>query len=190
MKILVLDESETRAEILLSGLRDAGYHDLHHLADTTHLVENIARIAADAILIDFESPSRDSLEQLFRVTREIRRPIALFVDESDPEMTRAAIRAGVSAYIVNGLSRERVKPVMEVAISRFQAFSELEERAHTAEAKLEERKTIERAKAILMARRNMTEAQAHDAIRRMAREKGKRMAEVAESLLNVSDMVI
>lgn len=103
MKILVLDESSTRADILISGLRDAGYDDLHHLADMTGLLEQIAEISPDAILIDFESPSRDSLEQLFRVTREIKRPIAMFVDESDPEMTRAAIRAGVSAYIIDGL---------------------------------------------------------------------------------------
>jgi response regulator NasT len=183
MKILVLDESAPRAEILLSGLRDAGYHDLHHLAVMTDLVENIARISPDAILIDFENPSRDSLEQLFRVTREIARPIALFVDESDPDMTRAAIRAGVRAYIVDGLKRERVKPVVEVAISRFQAFSELEQRAVTAEAKLAERKTIEKAKSFLMSRRNLAEPDALEAIRRMAREKGKRMVDVAESII-------
>ncbi len=190
MRILVLDESARRADILLSGLRDAGYADLHFLPDITHLIENIARISPDAILINFENPSRDSLEQLFRITREIRRPIALFVNESDPDMTRAAIRAGVSAYIVDGLKRERVKPVVEVAISRYQAFSELEQRVALAETELVERKTIERAKSILMTRRNLSEPDAHDAIRRMARDKGKRMASVAESILTAHEFGI
>ena len=183
LKILVLDESAERAEILLAGLQDAGYLDVQHLMDMTNLVERIATIDPDVILIDLENPNRDTVEQMLRVSRAVKRPIAMFVDESDHQTTTAAIRAGVSAYIIDGLRRERIKPIVEVAISRFESYRELEQRAVDAETKLSERKTVERAKALLMNKRNLTEPAAHDAIRRMAREKNKRMVEVAESLL-------
>lgn len=187
-KILVLDESPERADILFSGLRDAGYHDVHQLRDMTNLIDRIAAIDPDVILIDLENPNRDTVEQMFRVSREVRRPIAMFVDESDQQTTMDAIRAGVSAYIIDGLRRERIKPIVEVAISRFATYSALEQRAVDAETELADRKTIERAKAILMKRRNMSEPDAHDAIRRMARDKGKRMVEVAESLLAAQEI--
>lgn len=182
-KILVLDESADRAEVLLAGLQDAGYHDVQRLADMTNLVERIATIDPDVILIDLENPNRDTVEQMFRVSRAVKRPIAMFVDESDQQTTMAAIKAGVSAYIIDGLRRERIKPIVEVAISRFQTYRELEQRAVDAETELSDRKTIERAKAMLIEKRNLTEPAAHDAIRRMARDKGKRMVDVAESLL-------
>ena len=187
-KILVLDESADRAEILLAGLQDAGHHDVQHLTDMTNLVERIATIDPDVILIDLENPNRDTVEQMFRVSRAVKRPIAMFVDESDHQTTTAAIKAGVSAYIIDGLRRERIKPIVEVAISRFQAYRELEQRAVDAETELSERKTVERAKALLMTKRNLTEPAAHDAIRHMARDKGKRMVEVVESILTAQEL--
>ena len=128
--------------------------------------EMAARIAAidpDVILIDLENPNRDTIEQMFRVSREVKRPIAMFVDESDPETTKSAIRAGVSAYIIDGLRRDRIQPVVDVAISRFESYRELEQRATDAELQLAERKTIERAKALLMEKRAMTEPDAYEA---------------------------
>lgn len=154
----------------------------------TNLVERIAAIDPDVILIDLENPNRDTVEQMFRVSRQVKRPIAMFVDESDQETTVAAIRAGVSAYIIDGLRRERIKPIVEVAISRFQAYRELEQRAVDAETELAHRKIVERAKAMLMKKRNLSEQDAHEAIRRMARDKGKRMVEVAESLLTAQEL--
>ena len=188
LKILVLDESPERAQVLLAGLQDAGYHDVQQVRDMTNLVERIAAIDPDVILIDLENPNRDTVEQMFRVSRQVKRPIAMFVDESDQETTVAAIRAGVSAYIIDGLRRERIKPIVEVAISRFQAYRELEQRAVDAETELAHRKIVERAKAMLMKKRNLSEQDAHEAIRRMARDKGKRMVEVAESLLTAQEL--
>jgi len=188
LKILVLDESPERAQVLLAGLQDAGYHDVQQVRDMTNLVERIAAIDPDVILIDLENPNRDTVEQMFRVSRQVKRPIAMFVDESDQETTVAAIRAGVSAYIIDGLRRERIKPIVEVAISRFQAYRELEQRAVDAETELAHRKIVERAKAMLMKKRNLSEQDAHEAIRRMARDKGKRMVEIAESLLTAQEL--
>jgi two-component system, response regulator / RNA-binding antiterminator len=188
LKILVIDESPDRAEILLSGLRDAGYTRVEHLREMMNLIPRIAAIEPDIILIDLENPNRDTVEQMFRVSREVKRPIAMFVDESDSETTVAAVRAGVSAYIIDGLRRERIKPIVEVAISRFEAYCALEQRAVDAETKLSQRKVIDRAKALLMKKRGFAEQQAYDAIRQMAREKGKRMVEVAESLLTAEEM--
>lgn len=187
-RILVIDESVERAAVLLAGLEDAGYRDVRHLLDMTDLIERIAAINPDVILIDLENPNRDTVEQMFRISREVKRPIAMFVDDSDHETTVSAVRAGVSAYIVDGLKRERIRPIVELAVSRFEAYSELEQRATDAETRLAERKTVERAKSLLMNKRNLAEPDAYDAIRRMARDKGKRMVEVAESLLTAQEM--
>ncbi|MEQ8505798.1 MAG: ANTAR domain-containing protein [Rhodospirillales bacterium] len=190
LKILVIDESAERAQVLLAGLEDAGYAQVQYLQDMSDLVPRIAAIDPDVILIDLENPNRDTVEQMFRVSREVKRPIAMFVDESDPEMTKQAIRAGVSAYIIDGLRRERIQPVVDVAISRFESYRELEQRATDAELQLAERKTIERAKSVLMDKRGLTEPDAYDAIRQIARSKGKRMIEVAESLLTAQELGI
>ena len=133
LKILVIDESAERAEVLLAGLQDAGYHQVHHLREMTDLVPRIAAIDPDVILIDLENPNRDTVEQMFRVSREVKRPIAMFVDESDPEMTKQAIRAGVSAYIIDGLRRDRIQPVGDgrrTAIGRTQGHRPGQGRAH------------------------------------------------------------
>ena len=187
LKILVIDESPDRAEILLSGLRDAGYSLVEHLRDMTDLVRRVAAIGPDVILIDLENPNRDAVEQMFRVSREVKRPIAMFVDETDSEKTMSAIKAGVSAYIVDGLRRERIKPIVDLAISRFEAYRALEQRAEDAETKLSQRKTIDRAKSLLMKKRGWDEPEAYDAIRRAARDKGKRMVEVAESIITAEE---
>lgn len=188
LRILVIDESVERAAILLSGLQDAGYTDVRHLIDMTDLVPRIAAIGPDVILIDLENPNRDTVEQMFRISREVKRPIAMFVDDSDSETTLNAVRAGVSAYIIDGLKRERIRPIVELAVTRFEAFRELEQRAADAESRLAERKAVERAKSVLMRKRGLSEPDAYDAIRRMARDKGKRMVEVAESIITAQEM--
>ena len=188
LKILVIDESETRADILLEGLRDAGYTDVHHFIEMGNLIERITALDPDVILIDLENPNRDTVEQMFRVSREVKRPIAMFVDESDSQTTSDAIKAGVSAYVIDGLRRDRIKPIVEVSISRFQAFNDLQRRADDAEQQLAERKVIERAKAMLIRKRGIGEPQAYDAIRDMARKRGKRMVEVAQNLLDAAEL--
>lgn len=187
-KILIIDESDERAEILTAGLHDVEHHELVRLRDMTDLVERIAEIDPDVILIDLENPNRDTIEQMFRVSETVKRPIAMFVDESDPATTKKAIRAGISAYVVNGLRQERIRPVMEMAVSRFEAYRDLENRAILAERALEERKVVERAKGILMKRRALPEADAYAMLRDSARTKGRRLVEVAQSVVLAEEM--
>ena len=190
LHILVFDVNPLRASIIEEGLLETGGLEVTVLTDANGLVEKVVALDPDVIFIDLENPNRDTIEQMFRVSREVKRPIAMFVDESDPETTKSAIRAGVSAYIIDGLRRDRIQPVVDVAISRFESYRELEQRATDAELQLAERKTIERAKALLMEKRAMTEPDAYEAIRHMARAKGKRMVEVAESLLTAQALGI
>jgi len=126
LKILVIDEDPVRAAILKEGLSDAGHVRVEWINDTTNLLARIAALDPDVVLIDLENPNRDVLEQMFQVSREVKRPIAMFVDQSDSAMITASVDAGVSAYIVDGLKKERIKAVLDMTISRFNAFSRLQ----------------------------------------------------------------
>ena len=150
LKILVIDEDPVRAAILKEGLSDAGHVRVEWINDTTNLLARIAALDPDVVLIDLENPNRDVLEQMFQVSREVKRPIAMFVDQSDSAMITASVDAGVSAYIVDGLRKERIKSILDMTISRFNAFSRLQHELDEARNQLEERKVIDRAKAILM----------------------------------------
>ena len=183
LKILVIDESDERAQVLLAGLEDAGYHHVQYLRDMSDLVPRIAAIDPDVILIDLENPSRDTLEQMFQISREVRRPTAVFVDETDRAMTDAAIDAGVSAYIVDGLKKERVNQIVDLTISRFNAFNRLQNELTEAKTALSERKIIERAKGILMRTRGMSEEEAYAALRKTAMNEKKRIVDIANSLV-------
>ena len=157
LKILVIDKDPIRRAILDAGLREAGISNVVLLGETTGLLDRIYRVDPDVILIDLESPNRDVLEQMFQVSRVVRRPIAMFVDQSDRETTKSAIEAGVSAYIVDGLKKERVKGILELCILRFNAVAHLQDELDRAKTALEERKTIDRAKGILMRAKNLSE---------------------------------
>lgn len=128
-KIVIVDESPIRAAILEEGLREAGYGDVHHISEMQNLLSRIYQLDPEVILIDLENPSRDVLEQMFQVSRAVRRPVAMFVDQSDAESARASVEAGVSSYIVDGLKKERIKPILDLCISRFNAFSKLQRRS-------------------------------------------------------------
>jgi response regulator NasT len=122
LKILVIDETPIRRAILEAGLKEAGFDNVTTLDSATGLIEQIYKLDPDVILIDLENPSRDVLEQMFQVSRAVRRPIAMFVEQSDKATIEAAIDAGVSAYIVDGLRKERVRPILDMTVSRFRAF--------------------------------------------------------------------
>src|SRR3982074_1687315 len=126
LKIAIVDENPVRAAILEEGLREAGLHNVVRIAERTNLLARLTTVDPDVILIDLESPSRDVLEQMFQVSRVVRRPVAMFVDQSDAASIQAAVDAGVSAYVVNGLKKERIKNILDMSISRFKAFSRLE----------------------------------------------------------------
>jgi response regulator NasT len=191
LRILIIDANAVRAAILEEGLREAsaaqggGYGDLavHHIRDDVKLLPRIAEIDPDVILIDLENPSRDTLEQMFQVSRLARRPIAMFVDKSDSATVQAAIDAGVSAYIVDGLRKERVKSILDVTISRFHAFDRLQTELSQAKFALEERKVVDQAKAILMKQRNLSEEDAYVLLRRTAMNQNRKIADLARSLV-------
>ena len=149
-KIVIVDESPIRAAILEEGLREAGFTGVVHISEMQSLLARIYALDPDVILIDLENPSRDVLEQMFQVSRAVRRPIAMFVDQSDSASIQASVDAGVSAYIVDGLKKERIKPILDLCISRFNAFSKLQDELDRAKSALEDRKVIDRAKGILM----------------------------------------
>src|ERR1700737_3158365 len=139
-KIVIVDESPIRAAILEEGLRGAGFTGVVHISEMQSLLARIYALDPDVILIDLENPSRDVLEQMFQVSRAVKRPIAMFVDQSDKASIEAAVDAGVSAYIVGGLQKERIKNILDLCISRFNSFARLRDELERARTALEERK--------------------------------------------------
>lgn len=183
LAILVIDENRIRAAIIEAGLREAGHDRVTLVHDVAGIARRIAEINPDVIVIDLENPNRDMLENMFQLSRAVKRPIAMFVDRSDSASIEAAIDAGVSAYIVDGLKRERVKPILDLAISRFNAFSRLSRELEEARNELEDRKAIEKAKGILMKSRGLPEAEAYSLLRKTAMNQNRRIGEVARSLI-------
>jgi len=189
LRIVIVDDSGLRATVLEEGLREAGYDDIHFVPPRGAFVARLERMAPDVVLMDLGSPSRDSLEEMLIVSRALARPIAMFVDQSDEAMIGAAIDAGVSAYVVDGLRKERVKPVIDLAIRRFNAFARMQSELLEAKTALAERKTIDRAKAILIESRGLAEAEAYALLRTTAMNQGRRIAEVAEALITASSLL-
>jgi len=189
LKIVIVDENPVRAGILTEGLREAGMSQITYLAATTNLLARIYEIDPDVILIDLENPSRDMLEQMFQVSRIVKRPIAMFVDQSDTASIQASVDAGVSAYIVDGLKKERMKHILDLCISRFNAFANLETELHRARSALEDRKVIDRAKGILMKAKGLSEEQAYVLLRTAAMNEKKKIAEIAQSVVTASEML-
>lgn len=189
LKILVIDKDPIRRAILDAGLREAGFANVILQGETAGLLNQIYRIDPDVILIDLENPSRDVLEQMFQVSRVVRRPIAMFVDQSDRDTTQAAVEAGVSAYIVDGLRKERVKGILELCISRFNAVARLQDELDRAKTALEERKTIDRAKGILMQAKGLTEENAYALLRKTAMNEKRKIAEVAQAVITASELL-
>lgn len=189
LSILVIDENRIRAAIIETGLREAGHDRVTVLHEMIDLAARIEAVAPDVIVIDIENPNRDMLEHLFQLTRSVRRPIAMFVDRSDTASVEAAVEAGVSAYVVDGLKKERVKTILDMAVSRFNAFSRLQRELADARSALEERKVIERAKGILMDTRQVSEETAYALLRQTAMNEKKKMAEIAQSVVTAAALL-
>ena len=187
-KIVIVDENPIRAAILEDGLREAGHVQVVRIDEMTQLLARIYAIDPDVILIDLENPSRDVLEQMFQVSRAVRRPVAMFVDQSDAASTEAAVDAGVSAYIVGGLRKDRIQNILDLCISRFNAFSRLQNELDRTRSALEERKVIDRAKGILMQAKNLTEETAYSMLRKTAMNENKKIAEVAQSVITAAEL--
>ncbi|MFN3077808.1 MAG: ANTAR domain-containing response regulator, partial [Alphaproteobacteria bacterium] len=166
----------------------AGYTRVMTIRSMTNLVQRVQALAPDVVLIDLANPDRDTLESMFQVSRDVRRPIALFVDQTDASTITAAIEAGVSAYVVDGLQKERVRPIVETAMAQFAAFDRLRRERDEAVSQLAERKIVEKAKGLLMEKRGMSENQAYTALRHTAMRQNRRMVDIASSILIAFEM--
>lgn len=183
MRIAIIDTSSSRAAIIIDGLRDAGMDDVVSIDPAGPLLAQLEKERPEVVLVNLENPSRDVLEDYFAMSRVLARPIAMFVDHSDSEATMAAVDAGVSAYIVDGLTKNRIKPVLDLAVRRFQAFARLEEELREAKSALADRTTIDKAKTILMRRRQIDEGTAYSLLRKHAMDSNRRIADVAEAII-------
>src|SRR3954451_15034172 len=188
LRIVIVDENPIRAAILQDGLKEAGHLNVTRIAERNGLLARIYAIDPDVILIDLENPSRDELEQMFQMSRAVKRPIAMFVDQSDTASIQASVDAGVSAYIVGNLQKERIKTILDLCVSRFNAFSRLQNELDRTKSALEERKTIDRAKGILMKAKNLSEEDAYALLRKTAMNEKKKIAEVAQSVVMTAEM--
>ena len=189
LKILVIYENRIRSAIIEAGLREAGYAQVTIVHDVGGIARRIVEIEPDVIVIDLENPNRDMLENMFQLSRAVKRPIAMFVDRSDTASIEAAVDAGVSAYIIDGLRKERVKPILQMAISRFNAFSRMARELEEARGELEGRKLIDRAKGILMKSRGVSEEEAYALLRKAAMNQNRKLADVAQSLVTAAELL-
>jgi two-component system, response regulator / RNA-binding antiterminator len=188
-RVLVFDESPVRAEILREGLALAGHEVVAMLDSALDLIRQVDSLEPDVIIVHTDSPTRDVLEHIVMISRDRPRPIVMFASDAGSETIREAVRAGVSAYVVDGLDAARIQPIIEVAVARFDAFQSLKTELAAATDKLAERKLVERAKGILMKQRGMSEDAAYNALRKLAMDRNKRLADVAQQLIDMAELL-
>lgn len=189
LKVAVVEADRDRALMIVDGLCEAGSFEVTVIGDSSGLERRLSDLSPDVVLIDLSDPNRDTLEHLAMASAATQRPVAMFVDRSDSGTTRSAIDAGVSAYVVDGLRKERIKPILDAAIARFQMFSRMRKELETTKAALAERKIIDRAKGLLMKARGIGEDEAYGLLRKTAMDQGRRVADVAQSLVTAADLL-
>ncbi|HEX4869611.1 MAG TPA: ANTAR domain-containing protein [Moraxellaceae bacterium] len=189
LKILLVNDTRKQVGRLRESLVEAGFEVVDEVSSALMIPRKVAGLQPDLVMIDTESPSRDVLEQIVIVSQNEPRPIVMVSDDGQPSAIRAAIKAGVSAYVVEGIDTARLEAVLAVAQARFEADQALKEQVKVAESRLNERKTVERAKGMLMQLRGMSEADAYNAMRKMAMDRNIRIVDVAEKLLAMNDLL-
>lgn len=189
MRVMLIDDDDERLAMLDAALVAEGHQVVARLMGQDDLLRAVANHQPEIILIDVDAPGRDTLETLGMISRDRPRPIVLFAAQSDQDTIRRAMKAGVSAYVVDGLNQARLKPVMEVAIARFHEYQSLKEQLEDAKLQLAERKDVERAKALLMERRKLSEPEAFAALRKMAMDRSIRLGEAARILIAASELL-
>lgn len=189
LRVLIIDGSPERSAILEQALSDASYTVVARLTTSADLTAQVAQLQPDVIIIDIESPDRDTLENMRHITRENPKPIIMFAERGASEIIETAIQAGVSAYVVDGLSRNRVKPILDVAIARFREFQALRNELAEVKNKLADRKIIDKAKGILIEKYGMTEEQAYGSLRKMAMNRNLRIVEVARNVIAMLEIL-
>ena len=189
LSIVVVEENRDRAIAIVDALRDSVDCDVHVIGNVSGLARKIAGFQPDVVLIDIDSPTRDMLEELTLASGPLERPVAMFVSGAAGGLARQAIEAGVSAYVVDGLQPERLKPVMDTAIARFQMMRQMRTELDETRRALEERKVIDRAKGLLMKAKGIDEDAAYAALRKTAMDQGRKLAEVAEALVTAAGLL-
>lgn len=189
LSILVVETDDDKARQIIDALIEAGWHKVRALGQISGLARAIREHAPDIVLIDVANPDRDTLEHISLVSDTQARTVAMFVDQTDSDLTQAALNAGVSAYVVDGLQMNRIKPVLETAITRFQMMRKMRSELDAAKRALEDRKTLDRAKGILMRKRGLTEDDAYKLLRKTAMDQGRKVIDVAQALVTASDLL-
>ena len=190
LNVLLVSEAPDTTEALQALLNDSGYQVKSHITVEDDVIEEVNRCQPDIVVVKTEETSQFFMNQLYNLNQENPKPIVIFTDKSESGLIEGAIKAGVSAYVVDGLSSERVKPVLEIARARFEQEQSLRDELSKTKSQLEERKTIERAKGIIMKSRNMSENEAYKALRKLAMNRNQRLIDVASDVISVSELLV
>ena len=189
LSIAIVESDLNRAKLIAESLRETGVVTVHVLTGGGDLAGEIRQRNPDIVLIDISNPSRDTLEALALASGPLERPVAMFVDRSDESLTRAAIEAGVSAYVVDGLQMKRLKPILDAAVTRFNMFNRMRSELETTKRALEERKVIDRAKGLIMKARGLGEDEAYALLRKTAMDQGRKLSDVAQALVTAAGLL-
>lgn len=189
LRVMVLDDNLDRRGLVCQALVQEGFEVAAQLGTNEGLLDSVARVEPDVVIIDLDSPDRDILESMSQLSRDNPHPVVVFAEHSDAETTRKAVEAGVSAYVVNGLNPQRVCSVVSLAIARFDQYDAMRKALHEAQSSLEDRKVIDRAKGIIMGKGRYTEAQAYHSMRKLAMDQNKTIADIARSVIATADLL-
>ena len=190
LKVMIVDNDVERTSSLKQSLIDTGFDVIAHIGDTVNLDSACCELQPDIVIIDTESPSRDTLENICVMSMHEPRPIVMFTHDDDKAKIKSATKAGVSAYVVGSIPKERLKPVIDAAIARFEEFKELKAELLDANNKLAERKIIDRAKGLVMKQRGMSEDEAYSTLRSMAMQKNMRIATLSEQIIEAAKLLL
>jgi response regulator NasT len=189
LKVLLVDEEPGRAAILERALLDAGYVLVSRLSSADRLAEHVAVSQPDIVIVDIDSPDRDCLENMALLSRSNPKPVIMFSDEDNEDTIASAIKAGVSAYVADGMNPERVRPIVQVAVARFREYQALKNELQKTRDQLADRKLIDKAKGLLMKHRNFNEDEAYHAMRKLAMERNQRLVDTARNVIEVFEML-
>jgi two-component system, response regulator / RNA-binding antiterminator len=188
LRVMLVDDSQKETSPLKEGLLEAGYEVVETSTTAAALLARVAALEPDVIIIDTESPTRDTLEQLSFVSREHPRPIVLFTGDREGATISAALKAGVSAYVVDGMKPDRLQPILDVAVARFAQEAALRDQLKDAHERLAERKVVERAKGLLMQQKNVSEEEAFRMMRKLAMDRNRRLVDVAQQVIDIAEL--
>ena len=189
LRVMLVDDSQKDVSLLKEGLQAAGYDVVEVSTSAAALLDRVAALSPDVIIIDSDSPTRDTLEHLSFVSAQQPRPIVLFTEDRDNATIQAALKAGVSAYVVAGMQPDRLQPILDVAVARFEQDRALRDELRETQGRLVERKLIERAKGLVMKQKGVDEAEAFRMMRKLAMDRNRKMHEIAQQIIDVAELM-